>query len=175
MEGDAFFKRPLPCCYDNVLVSGTVLGQPVQLQMWDWFVQVWDAAHRLERLGWANTDICLLNFNVGSARLESDLKMLETYWLPGIREVSPKCVFVLHGMQADLRNDGGVHHMTRQEGIGLAERLGVPYFESSAVTGQGVHEVIGAAVLHWMNKKHDENRAMFPGVAPKEKSHCLIH
>ncbi len=41
-----------PCEHDSTSVTGTVNGVKVQLNLREWFVQMWDAAHQLVSLGW---------------------------------------------------------------------------------------------------------------------------
>lgn len=88
-------------------------------------------------LGFPGTDICILNFSVAS---REKIEMLQSFWIPRMLNFAPNVMFVLHGMQIDLRGDGQ-DCMTKEQGLELAKSLGnLPYFESSAKTGEGVFE-----------------------------------
>lgn len=124
----------------------------LNISLWDWYVQVWEAASRLVLLSMPNTDICVLNYSVVGDKKK--LPELKEFWMENMNEIAPECkVFVLHAMQIDRREDDA-NAMTRQEGLALAKELGgLPYFESSSRTGQGVDEMIGGAVIEWLKLK----------------------
>jgi len=131
-------------------VHGCVRNQLFNVVIFDWYVQAWKEARRLVGLQVCDPDICLLCYSVAGPREELD--QLETFWMPEIRKVKSNCVFAVHAMQVDRRTEVPTS-ITRAEGLALALRLGhLRYFESSSVTGEGVHEVIGGAIWEWRRR-----------------------
>ena len=58
-------------------------------------------------------------------------------WMESIRQVTPEAALLLVGTKADLRNAREVSYC---QGVQLAERLGVPFLETSAKAGINVDE-----------------------------------
>lgn len=142
-----------PTVVEALVVERTVEGTRFNLSLWDWYVQVWDAASKLVGLGFPGTDVCLLNYSVVCDDRKRSLVMLEDYWVPEVRKASPKCVFLLHAMQVDQRAKAK-DAVTKEEGEAIASRLGgIPYVESSALTGFGMTEVLDAACKEWLRKQ----------------------
>lgn len=118
-----------------------------KLTFWDWFVQMWDDGRRLMELSLPQTDVCILNYSVED---REHVGMLESYWMPTMKEYCPNCVFVLHAMQIDKRqvNDAC---MSEEEGRTLATKLNVAYYESSTMTQPNqVMKVVGGACHQWL-------------------------
>ena len=84
----------------------------------------------------------------------------------------PYLKFVLCGNKCDLSSE---RQVTREEGMAIAQKIGCPFFETSAKTGEGFEEALLALaheVLILLSTGDNTNDANLPN--RKKESKCII-
>ena len=116
----------------------------------------------LRPLCYPGTDVFLLCFSVVSPT--SFHNVLEK-WVPEIRHHCPRAPLVVVGTQSDLRNDVKVlielakykeKPVSEEDAAKLADQLGAPYVECSALTQKNLKEVFDTGILTSLHWTHGE-------------------
>ncbi len=115
---------------------------------------------RVRPLSYPRTDVFLLCFSIISP---ASFENISAKWYPEVSHYCPAVPTLLVGTILDLRNDSqtverllerGLFPITYQQGVEKANEIGaVAYMECSALTQEGLKEVIDAAVGTVVNAK----------------------
>ena len=90
------------------------------------------------------TDIFLICFSVVRRVSFDEVSRL---WMPDLEGFTSTVPFILLGTHIDLRDNGNPDHVSKEEGLAEAKKIGaVSYLECSVETGQGVREAFEEAV-----------------------------
>lgn len=128
--------------------NAQIEGAQMRLQLWDTAGQ--ERFRSLTSNFFGRADGFVLTFDV-SNRPSFDHVI---GWMRDIKTRAPTDVdIVLCGNKCDLENDRVV---TTQEGQQLADEYGVPYFETSALTGHNVERMFTALATTIKHKRIDE-------------------
>lgn len=136
-------ERVLPSVQDPFFTNMTVDRVSYVLTFWD---TICGADYlKFRPMEYEETDVFLVFFDISNP---SSFQNVSTVWVPELKHYMPSTPILVVGNKTDLRKtcnspDGMI---TITKGHELAERLGTCYCESSADTGDGVHNVIHTAV-----------------------------
>lgn len=89
-----------------------------------------------------------------------------TYWMEQIRDNNGKVPIILIGNKCDLVDQRKVSKEDAEE---LAKKLGVNYFETSAKTGQGIHEAFNLLAQRAYDTYKQANIIITPPTKKEEK------
>lgn len=121
---------------------------------------------RLRPLSYSNANVFILCFAVSN---RTSFENIKDKWYPELRRYSPHVPFILVGTQMDRRptqGPAGSSFVSMQDGTKLAKDIGaVGYFESSALTREGIRDVFNNAILVALDPK----KARATGVSSKKK------
>ncbi|KAL4657530.1 putative Ras-related protein Rab-42 isoform X1 [Arapaima gigas] len=110
-------------------------GTRIKLQFWDTAGQ--ERFRSVTRSYYRNSVGGLLVFDLAS---RASFQHINEWYTEVVEKVQPHAVlFVLVGNKSDLESEEQ-RHVSREEAEELAARIGAPYVEASAKTGQGVAE-----------------------------------
>lgn len=147
----------VPTVFDNYVVNVTVNGQDVELGLWDTAGQ--EEYDRLRPLSYANANVFLLCFSVGSRTSFDNIK---AKWHPELKHFCPTTPFILVGTKSDLREEDGIDPSTlisTKEITDLKNDIGaVSSYECSAQKGTQVADVFQSAIQHCMASGKKKNR-----------------
>ena len=145
------FVYHLPNLWDGLRIIVSLSGIPADLFILD------TVAHsdydRLRPLAYPHTEIFFITF---SSICPASLENAQSKWFAEIKHHCPDAMIFLVATKIDLRNDVVVLEKLKEkklvpvssdEGATLAKKLGIRYFETSALTGKGVRDVFEAAIL----------------------------
>jgi small GTP-binding protein len=127
-------------------------GRPIHLGVWDTGVRSEEAEWKLMPLSFQQTDVFLLTYDIAAP---DSLKDMRDRILPQVRYYCPNALLILTGCKLDLRNDENTIEklktrslgpISREEAEELARKEHLHYAECSALTGEGVKEVLDLAV-----------------------------
>ena len=126
-------------------------SKPISLGLWDTAGQ--EDYDRLRPLSYPQTDIFVVCFSIIS---RPSFDNIATKWVPEIRHHCPTVPILLSGNKVDLKNDSsalerlrskGMTPISIEEGKLKAKEVGaVGYYETSALTQQGVKDMFDAAI-----------------------------
>ena len=147
-----------PTIFDNYSANVMVDGGLINLGLWDTAGQ--EDFDRLRPLSYSGTDVFLVCFSVTSM---ASMINAEKKWIPELQLLCPQAKIILCGLKIDLRDGGtildalhqrGLTPISLEQGQALANRVGVPYCESSAITQKGLKHVFDTAIrVALTNKK----------------------
>ena len=124
----------------------SVDGQLVKLQVWDTAGQ--EQFHTITKSYFRGAHGILLVFDVGKRETFEKTHM----WMESIHESAAENVdVVLVGNKIDLPPDERA--ISAEDGENLAREFMVPYFETSAKTGDGITQVFDALIRTVMSRK----------------------
>ena len=149
----------------------SVDGQLVKLQVWDTAGQ--EQFHTITKSYFRGAHGILLCFDVSKLETFEKTHM----WMDSIHESASENVdVVLIGNKNDISPDKRA--VSFEEGSKLAEEYNIPYFETSAKTGDGISESFDALIRIVMSRKVTEPPEKTKQVKidhveePKKKSSC---
>ncbi|KAK8894612.1 hypothetical protein M9Y10_023049 [Tritrichomonas musculus] len=149
----------------------SVDGQLVKLQVWDTAGQ--EQFHTITKSYFRGAHGILLCFDVGKLETFEKTHM----WMDSIHESAAENVdVVLIGNKNDIPPDKRA--VSSEEGNKLAEEYNIPYFETSAKTGEGISEAFDALIRIVMSRKVSEPPEKTKHIKidhvdePKKKSSC---
>jgi small GTP-binding protein len=123
------------------LTIGVEFGaKNVQIRNKTYRIQIWDTAGQenfrsITRAYYKNSVCALVVYDISSRDSFNNVST----WIEDCKNQSPKTIFmVLVGNKSDLNDRRQVN---TEEGQELADKLGIPFFESSAKTGKNVNEI----------------------------------
>lgn len=151
----------IPTVFDNYSANIMHNNVPYNLNLWDTAGQ--EDYDKLRPLSYPCTDIFILAFSVINRSSFSNIK---TKWYPEITLHCKDTPYVLVGTQVDLEKK-----ITKEEGINLCKEINaVQYFECSAITQEGIHdlfiEVIKIVINRQNNKQNNKHN--------KKNLNCLL-
>jgi len=167
---NTFPTEYIPTVFDNYSANVMVDGQVVNVGMWDTAGQ--EDYDRLRPLSYPQTDVFLVCYSVASI---SSFDNLRRKWLPEIDHHAPGVPFILVGTKSDLRDSRreGPLSSTLVSGAEVArlsaERGSVPMCECSAVTMNGVKQVMDTAIRTALEHREKVRRGVRGG-----KRVCLM-
>eukprot|EP01119_Soliformovum_irregulare_P021538 TRINITY_DN7195_c0_g1_i7.p1 TRINITY_DN7195_c0_g1~~TRINITY_DN7195_c0_g1_i7.p1 ORF type:complete len:444 (-),score=127.48 TRINITY_DN7195_c0_g1_i7:812-2143(-) len=174
----------VPAVFDNNVVSLLVVSEKetynVQLSLWDTSGQ--EEFERLRPLQYANTNIFLLCFSIVQP---DSFESITHRWVPEISHHCPGIPVILVGLQKQLRSDSktlrklkskGMSPVSFSQGVTLAEKLGIPYFECSAESGENIVPLFRTAVKNIIrsNPKSHGNKSLFGRSRSAENSDAML-
>ena len=112
----------------------------VQIRDQTYRVQIWDTTGQenyrsITRNYYKNSACALLVYDITKRESFNNINT----WIEECKNQTAKTIFlVLVGNKSDLENQ---REVSVEEGQELAEKLGIPFFESSAKTGKNVNEI----------------------------------
>lgn len=119
---------------DNYCKTISINGGGVSISLWD--TPSLPDYSRLRPLSYPPTDIFIVVFSLVDPGSLWDTAEI---WCPEIAYHCPNTPFVLVGAKLDLRDDNNNRHITTQQGMAVAMKIGaVTYIETSAKTGYNV-------------------------------------
>lgn len=129
------------------------IGKPVRLQVWDTAGQ--EQFHTIAKSYFRGAHGILLCFS-----LKDRFSFEKTHmWMDSIREAASQDVsIVLVGNKVDHQP----REISKEEGEALASEFGVPYFETSAKTGENVNETFQYLVNDACKKLREQPKAQQP-------------
>jgi small GTP-binding protein len=150
----------------NLSAGKTDLLLPFDAQPWVGVMTVHIAGHRLDiwdtsgmeeydklrPLNYNQTEIIILLFSLVDRESFTAIKQK---WLPEAKRFCPRAPRLLVGTYAEKRVNArtrkqlaanGLTPVSSDEGLKLAEKIGVPYIECSARTGENVKEIFELAI-----------------------------
>ena len=140
----------LPTYLNDCTIELSHTGAPTQLNMWDINTCT---AHDLylRPLIYHRADIFIITFSI---TFPGSLESVETRWYPEIKQHCPNATIFLVATKIDLRRKYNLLNnvmekwspVTSDQGVAMAKKLGIRYFETSALTGKGVRSVFEAAI-----------------------------
>eukprot|EP01114_Cavostelium_apophysatum_P013346 TRINITY_DN3211_c0_g1_i1.p1 TRINITY_DN3211_c0_g1~~TRINITY_DN3211_c0_g1_i1.p1 ORF type:complete len:885 (+),score=252.80 TRINITY_DN3211_c0_g1_i1:27-2657(+) len=172
---DVVYKGYVPAVFDNQVVDLTAVSaneiHSIQLGLWD--TSGHEEFERLRPLSYANTNVFLLCFSIVDP---PTFESISTRWFPEIKMCCPDVPLILVGLEKELRFDVRTlkklkarnlsKPITTEQGIELAQQLGVPYFEVSAATGFGLKAAFRAAVKSVLSPNSAINTKTKMGLRP---------
>eukprot|EP00027_Filamoeba_sp_ATCC50430_P014477 CAMPEP_0168571534 /NCGR_PEP_ID=MMETSP0413-20121227/17398_1 /TAXON_ID=136452 /ORGANISM="Filamoeba nolandi, Strain NC-AS-23-1" /LENGTH=181 /DNA_ID=CAMNT_0008604415 /DNA_START=8 /DNA_END=550 /DNA_ORIENTATION=+ len=130
-----FFTEYAPTIEDTYHSKRTIDGEDVILHILDTAGQEEFAAMRPQII--SQNEGFLVGYSI---RSRDSFEDIQQNWLPQIIAFhGPQAAMVLVGHMADLEDE---RQVSKQEGEDLAEKYHIPFFETSAKTGQNVAEAI---------------------------------
>lgn len=168
---NAFPYEYIPTVFDNYSANVMVDGRPINLSLWDTAGQ--EDYDRLRPLSYPQTDVFIAAFSVISP---PSFENIQTKWHPELQHHAPGAPIILVGTKCDLRNDEsmvqklqnhGMHLITKEQGIKMAERIGaVKYVECSAMTQQGLKDVFDECIRAGLDARQKQRK--------EEQQNCCI-
>lgn len=158
---NSFPSEYIPTVFDNYSANVMVDGGVVNLGLWDTAGQ--EDYDRLRPLSYPQTDVFLLCFSVGS---KASFDNVTHKWDPETKHHAPGVPRVLVGTKGDLRsNTQSSTNLVHSNDIdALARILETQYVECSAITQEGVKQVMDTAIRvalagrAQVNKSRNRNR-----------------
>lgn len=134
---NAFPGEYVPTVFDNYSANVVMNGKPIQLGLWDTAGQ--EDYDRLRPLSYPATDVFLVCFSVTS---RSSFENVFAKWNPELDHHTEGVPKLLVGCKADCAS-----HVSMEEATRRAHAAGmVGYYETSALTQQGLQECFRAAI-----------------------------
>jgi small GTP-binding protein len=172
---NTFPAEYIPTVFDNYSANVMVDGGVVNLGLWDTAGQ--EDYDRLRPLSYPQTDVFLVCFSVASP---TSFDNVRRKWVPEIDHHAPGVARVLVGTKSDLRASRGAQGSVALSECDLLARemasslpagaAPVPYVECSAMTMQGVKQVMDTAIRTALQSREWRARSGRGGL----KSNCMI-
>ena len=125
-----------------------IRGQTYRIQIWDTTGQ--ENYRSITRNYYKNSACALLVYDITNRESFTNIKT----WVDECKNQTAKTIFfVLVGNKSDL---GDQREVTEEEGKELAVQLGIPFYESSAKTGENVEQIFNNSADE-IAKKIDQN------------------
>jgi small GTP-binding protein len=121
----------------------TQRGRVVDLAIWDTAGQ--EVFRALTPQYYRDASMALVVFSI----LDEDSFTGAEYWIKNVQEATPSAVIVLAGNMADLE---GKRVVSMDSAFELAERRGIDYVETSALSGQGIATVFETAIEKYLDR-----------------------
>ncbi|TPX65394.1 hypothetical protein SpCBS45565_g05178 [Spizellomyces sp. 'palustris'] len=150
-SGEPFPEAYVPTIFENYISRVCISKDRLyELSLWDTAGQ--EDYDRLRPLSYPDTDVVLLAFDVTN---RDSYEGIREKWHPETHHFLHNVPRILVGTKMDLRHQSemvadlarmGTHPVTYEEGLKLSHEIqAAKYFETSARTGEGVHELFVAA------------------------------
>ena len=163
-----FPSEYVPSVFDeNISVPVSIAGESYNLGLWD--TGGGEDYHRLRPLCYPNTSVFLVCFSVDRP---ASFKSVEEALVPEIKHHCPNTPFLILATKVDLRADRATldklakkqeepvskdELVSKEEGERIAESVkAAKYLECSALTGEGVENVFGKAILQHLQHLVEE-------------------
>eukprot|EP01101_Sappina_pedata_P006552 TRINITY_DN3273_c0_g1_i1.p1 TRINITY_DN3273_c0_g1~~TRINITY_DN3273_c0_g1_i1.p1 ORF type:complete len:217 (-),score=39.49 TRINITY_DN3273_c0_g1_i1:125-775(-) len=139
----------IPTVLDNCTFFTEIDSKPVNLTFWDTAGN--EEFERLRSLCYPETHVFLLCFSIS---YQVSFDNIQHRWAPEIQQYAEHAKTVLVGTKLDRRGSSKDKCVEKQDGEQLAAKIGAEaYLECSAVTRQGIKQVVEKAVrVHWGGK-----------------------
>jgi len=125
-----------------------IRGQTYRIQIWDTTGQ--ENYRSITRNYYKNSACALLVYDITKRESFTNIKT----WVDECKNQTAKTIFlVLVGNKSDLKNQ---REVSFEEGQELADKLGIPFYESSAKTGENVEQIFNKSADE-IAKKIDQN------------------
>jgi small GTP-binding protein len=154
---------------DHTLLETEVEGQPVRLQLWDTAGQ--DRFRAIITSYYRGAHGVMIVYDITSATSFHSVR----HWMQSIDEYAhEKTVKILVGNKSDLSDQRVI---SPEKGRELAEEYGIPFFETSALSGSRINEAFEALALKIKRSVLDsvsgeEEKAKPLASAPSHPSSC---
>ncbi|XP_020895066.1 rho-related protein racA [Exaiptasia diaphana] len=137
----------LPPVLESFFVNTTVNSEAYIVTFWDTCTMRsfndMDVV-KLKPLEYEDTDVFIACFDISNPK---SFQNISTVWVPEMRYYVPGTPLVVVGNKADLRSSDSLQTLVScAKGLELAKRLDAEYLEMSAVTCEGLKEVIDTAL-----------------------------
>lgn len=132
----------VPTVFENFQTAVCVDNHLIQLAIWDTAGQ--EEYKRIRTLSYPETDVFLVCFSTVS---KASLENVSRQWFPELSHYCPEGMRVLVGTKTDLRDQAKKEDIvTYEEGMKMAESLGMKYVECSALMQEGLKDVFETAI-----------------------------
>uniref|UniRef100_A0A7S3UXT3 Uncharacterized protein n=2 Tax=Aplanochytrium stocchinoi TaxID=215587 RepID=A0A7S3UXT3_9STRA len=133
-----FPEKYVPTVFDNHNLKMKVDETVTELAIWD--TAGTEEYALIRPLSYSNTDVFLLIFSITDRK---SLQNVKNFWVEEIMKESPGTTMFLVGTKLDLRSQAKdpTTVVSLKEGKAFADKLGLKYFECSALTQEGLKEV----------------------------------
>ncbi len=145
------FRRPheLTIGVEFLSCSLWIGDQTVKVRIWDTAGQ--ESFKAITRAYYRTASVCFLVYDVTDRVSFVHLRR----WHEDVRaHAAPSVVVAVVGNKADLTR---VRAVSFEEATGLAEELGASYYETSALSGEGVQEALRAALTAAVEKEQESS------------------
>ncbi|KAI6709073.1 hypothetical protein PZA11_000394 [Diplocarpon coronariae] len=147
-----FPEKYVPTVFENYITypSHPASGKTVELALWDTAGQ--EEYDRLRPLSYPETDLLFVCFAIDCP---NSLDNVMDKWYPEVLHFCPYTPLVLVGLKSDLRTKRtcidllktqGLTPVTREQGMGVARKMGAQYMECSSKEMTGVEEIFMDAI-----------------------------
>mmetsp|Transcript_54648 Transcript_54648/g.119136 ORF Transcript_54648/g.119136 Transcript_54648/m.119136 type:complete len:193 (+) Transcript_54648:45-623(+) len=146
---DKYDDSYIPTIFDTYQCNVLLDNKPISLGLWDTAGQA--DYDRLRPLSYPKTDVFLVCYSIDNP---NSLHSVRNKWVPEITHYCPGAVWILVGTKADLREQGKVNCVSRQEAERVAHELGANgYYECSSRSGEGIKNVFDNAIRNGIMSK----------------------
>ncbi|CAC5402034.1 RAC1 [Mytilus coruscus] len=154
---NSFPSEYVPTVFDNYCANVLIDGKPICVALWDTAGQ--EDYDRLRPLSYPQTDIVLLCFSICG---RDSLENITAKWIPEIDHFIPDCPRVLVGCKSDLRTSNPDACISRTEIEKIAKEAGLEYYETSALTQDGLKPCFDSAIRCGIVGKHKKEKNKVP-------------
>lgn len=148
-----FPEKYVPTVFENYITYPThrPSGKTVELALWDTAGQ--EEYDRLRPLSYPETDLIFVCFAIDCP---NSLDNVMDKWYPEVLHFCPYTPLILVGLKSDLRykktcidmlKTQGLTPVTREQGMGVAQKMNAQYMECSSKEMKGVDEIFEQAIV----------------------------
>ncbi|XP_033732154.1 rho-related protein racA-like [Pecten maximus] len=149
-------EENIPALFDTYVTAVLVGGIWIDVELND--THGFDGEdYRYHLRSLCDADVVLICFSVENRESFANVR---GKWIEFLRRICTFTPFVLVACQIDLRYKSVSDVVTYEEGLRLANDLRIPYIETSAITQQGLRDVVDTAVREALNSEPPKTRTV---------------